>query len=231
MLASERLRRWLKLGFAIAFSAVFMALFLRSVDLHEVGRAFRDADYRYVVPAMALFSLSVVCRSVRWRYFFLPGFDLTWRQLLPSVLIGYAGNNLLPLRAGELVRAQYLSDRFAIARMQTFGGLLMERLFDGLVLAAFVLWGLLLADAGAGYLGLALALGSATLAGFVVCTLAALNPTLPQRIAALPLPMPDRVRQEIAGLGGSFLGGFSVLTSVSSVFWAAVWSAAAWGLE
>src|SRR5688572_25704766 len=108
MLASQKLRNWIKFLLAVAISVFFMALFLRSVELDEVGRSLQDADYRYVMPALGLFALSVICRALRWRYFFLPSHDLTWRQLLPSVLIGYAGNNLLPLRAGELVRAQYL---------------------------------------------------------------------------------------------------------------------------
>jgi uncharacterized protein (TIRG00374 family) len=147
------------------------------------------------------------------------------------VLIGYAGNNLLPLRAGELVRAQHLSEHFGVPRMRTLGALLMERLFDGAVLSAFLLWGLVIDDAGAGFLtaGVILALGAAV--GFVLCTAAALNPGLAGKIAALPLPMPARLRHEIAGLGGSFIAGFSVLTSFSSFTLAAASSLAAWTFE
>src|SRR6185295_7332602 len=121
---SAAVRGWLKFLAAVALSVAFTALFIRSVDLGQVWKALEHANYAYVVPAMGVFALSVLCRSVRWRYFLLPLPDLSWRAVLPSVLIGYAGNNLLPLRAGELVRAQHLSDRFAIPRMQTFGALL-----------------------------------------------------------------------------------------------------------
>jgi uncharacterized protein (TIRG00374 family) len=148
------------------------------------------------------------------------------------VLIAYAGNNLLPLRAGELVRAQHLSDRYGVARMQTFGAVLMERLFDGLALAAFLLWGLLLVDVGTAYLGLGLALAAAAVAGLIIGVMLVRRPDLPQRVAAWPLPFfTPRIRQEIAGLGGSFLGGFSVLASPSLFGWAALTSAVAWALE
>src|SRR3972149_6059717 len=147
------LKRHLRFFITIAVSVIFAALFLLSVDLDAVFESLGAADYAYVAPALGLFAVSVASRSLRWRCFLLPASDLTWRQLLPSVLIGYAGNNLLPLRAGELVRAQHLADRFAVPRMRTLGALIMERLFDGAVLATFLLWGLLLADAGTAYLG------------------------------------------------------------------------------
>lgn len=231
MLASERARNRLKLLVTVIVSLAFAGFFIRSIDIDQVADSLGDADYLLVAPALGLFALSVIFRSLRWRAFLLGTIDLTWLQLLPSVLIGYAGNNLLPLRAGELVRAQYLSDRFGVPRMRTFGALLMERLFDGAVLSSFLLWGLVIDDAGTAYLtaGILLAIGTAT--GFVLCTAAALNPELPARIAALPLPIPNRIREEIAGLGGSFLGGFSVLTSLSSFMLATLSSVAAWALE
>lgn len=229
---SERARRWLKFGVAVGVSVVFVALFVGSVDIDEVGQALADANYVYVAPALALFAASVGIRALRWRYFLLPSQDLSWRQLLPSVLIGYAGNNLLPLRAGELVRAQHLADRFGVPRMQTFGAVLMERLFDGLALAVFLLWGLLLVDVGTAYLGLGLAMAGAALMGLAIGVLLAREPALPERIAALNLPFfTPRIRKEVAGLGGSFLGGFSVLARPSLFAMATLSSAAAWGLE
>lgn len=232
MLASERTKRWLKLFVTFAGSLVFSVFFLRSIDLDQVLTALRDADYLFIVPALALFGASLCFRALRWRYFLLGSHDLTWHQLLPSVLIGYAGNNLLPLRAGELVRAQHLYDRFGISRMQTFGALLMERLFDGAVLASFLLWGLLVSDSGAGYLGAGLLLAAGAVVGFIACTVAVMKPELAQRAIALPLGKLSPRRQiQISELGGSFMAGFSVLSGAPRVAGAAFASIAAWGLE
>ena len=230
MRSMDWLRRWWRFGLTIVVSLLFSALFLLSIDVDSVVDALADANYVYVLPALALFAASVVVRALRWRYFLLPATDLSWRRLLPSVLIGYAGNNLLPLRAGELVRAQHLADRFAVPRMRTFGAMVMERLFDGAVLATFLLWGLLLADVGTAYVGVGVLLAAGAGAGFLLCTLAALNPALPAKLARLPLLTP-RLREEVAGLGGSFLGGFSVLTSAPRFALASATSVAAWGLE
>ena len=231
--AAEALKssRWLKFFVALGVSAVFTWLFLRSVNLHDVGEALADANYVYVAPALGLFALSLVFRALRWRYFLQPEQDLGWRELLPSLLVGYAGNNLLPLRAGELLRAQHLADHRGVARMQTLGTMVMERLFDGLVLATFVLWGLLLVHVGTAYLGLGLLLAGGALGGFVACTVLARRPDLPGRIAqSLPFLAPQH-RVALARWGDSFRSGFSVLTSPSRCLLAALTSAAAWGLE
>src|SRR5688572_135833 len=142
----EHQLRWLKFFFALGVSLVFSALFLITIDIAEVADALAGANYVCVAPALALFALSLVFRPLPWRYLLGPEHDHSWRLLLPSLLVGYAGNNLLPLRAGELLRVQHLADRHAVPRMYSFGTLMMERLFDGFVLATFLLWGLLLAD-------------------------------------------------------------------------------------
>src|SRR5581483_12089271 len=150
----------------------------------------------------------------------------------PSVLIGYAGNNLLPLRAGEIVRAQHLSDHHGVPRMRTFGALLMERLFDGVVLSTFVLWGLLVTDAGDAYLGAGAILLLASAGAFIIGFVLARAPGLPRRVSEWPLPfMTPRIRREIAGLGGSLLDGFTVLKSSGQVALASLCSIAAWSLE
>ena len=232
MLGVHGLGNWIKLVVAVAVSVFFSALFVRSIDVGEVASALGDANYVYVVPALGVFALSMVARSLRWRTFLLPADDVRWRGLLPSLLVGYAGNNLLPLRAGELLRAQHLAERQGVARMRTLGTLIMERLFDSALLAVFVLWGLLLAGAGAAYLGAGLLLAGLSAAGFGVCTAIALRPELPAKIAGLPLPfLTARIRSEIESLGGSFLSGFSVLTSWRRFGVASLTSGAAWGLE
>jgi uncharacterized protein (TIRG00374 family) len=232
MTSADRLKRWARFSVAIAFSAVFSYLFISGIDIHQVSESLAAADYYYVGPALALFAASLVVRSLRWRVFFQPERDVPWQKLLPSLIVGYAGNNLLPLRAGELLRAQHLSDHAAVPRMQTFGTLLMERLFDGVVLATFVLWGLLVVDAGNAYLGVGLALGAVSLGGFAVCLLLANHPDLPARIARLSIPLlRDHHREQLAGLSRSFLDGWSVLRRPRLLLLAALTSAAAWGLE
>jgi uncharacterized membrane protein YbhN (UPF0104 family) len=103
-MSRDRLLSWLKFGLALGVSIAFTALFLMHTDLGEVADSLASADYLYVVPALALFALSLGVRALRWQYLFRPHYERDWRLLTPSLLVGYAGNNLLPLRAGEFLR-------------------------------------------------------------------------------------------------------------------------------
>ena len=229
---SERQKRWLKFVVALGVSVVFSALFLGSIDLDQVWESLGHANYLYVVPALGLFALSVAVRAARWGVLFPGERRFTWPELIPSLLVGYAGNNLLPLRAGELLRAQHLADRTGVPRMRSFGTFMMERLFDSAVLSIFVLWGLLLVDAGAEYVGIGLLLFAAALSGFVACTVLAVKPGVVSWLAGLPVPfVSDRIRKIAVSLGESFLGGFDVLRHPARIATAAALSVAAWLLE
>ena len=80
----ERAKRWLKFLVALAVSVLFTALFITSINLHDVLDALADADYLYVPPALALFALSLIVRAMRWHVLLLPDRDESWRRLLPS---------------------------------------------------------------------------------------------------------------------------------------------------
>jgi uncharacterized protein (TIRG00374 family) len=228
----ETVKRWLKFALAVGGSVLFGYFFLRGTDLGEVWDALLEANYLLVPPALVLFGLSLVARAVRWRYLYQPHGDPPWRRLLPPLLVGYAGNNLLPLRMGEVLRAQHLADQDGTPRMHTFGTLMMERLFDAFVLAGFLLWGLALAGVHAAYLGVALFLGIGGVVGTVAGALVARDTRLLSRLMERRLPpLPSAWRRQIGSLGESFFNGFSVLLSPRRFLLGSVFTAIAWGLE
>ena len=99
-----------KVGATLLVSAFFFYLFIRDLSLEEVWESIVDADYAYVPLGLALFAGSLVARTFRWRVFYSPGAP-GMSILFQTMLITYAANNLLPLRGGELLRAQLLLDR------------------------------------------------------------------------------------------------------------------------
>src|SRR5262245_41821786 len=183
-----------KFAVALAGSVFFSFLFVRSTNLGDVWEALQSANYLYVVPALGLFGLSVLARAIRWQLMYRPAREPALQRLLPSLLVGYAGNNLLPLRAGELLRAQQLASRTSLPGppvpwLVTFGTFIMERLFDFMVLSTFVLWGILLVHQGGAYLGVALLLAAGTAAGLVVGVGMALKPELPAKLLSRRWPL------------------------------------------
>jgi uncharacterized protein (TIRG00374 family) len=123
----------------LAVSLVFIALFLRATDPHEIEAALKQANYWYLIPAVAVLMLAICVRCVRWSILMRPVSPMSPRRLFPYAIIGYMANNLLPARAGEVVRAYVLGDRENVSKMGTFGTIAVERLFDGCVLVLMLL--------------------------------------------------------------------------------------------
>src|SRR5262245_19374953 len=59
-------------------------------------------------------------------------------RLFPVVVIGYMGNNVYPARAGELLRSYVLKRREGVLVSASLATVVLERLFDGLVMLLFV---------------------------------------------------------------------------------------------
>ena len=59
-----------------------------------------NANYVYMVSSILLLIFIIFLRSIRWRFLFVE--EININDLYKSQLVGYMGNNILPLRLGEL---------------------------------------------------------------------------------------------------------------------------------
>jgi glycosyltransferase 2 family protein len=127
----------------VAGVAVSVALFVylfRSVDLPELGHQLAATSWAWVVPAVAVAPLGLWARARRWRYLFPPGQEPP--GLVAANMIGYMGNNVLPLRAGEFVRIYVVARRIAAQRGGSVSNglwlagatVVIERVLDSLTL-------------------------------------------------------------------------------------------------
>jgi uncharacterized protein (TIRG00374 family) len=131
--------RSLRFWISLVISVVFIALFLRATHPRELADAFRQADYIWLIPGTAVLFLAITARCIRWSVLMRPVAPLSPFRLMPYAIIGYMANNLLPARAGEVVRAYVLGDRERVSKMGTFGTIAVERLFDGCTLVLMLL--------------------------------------------------------------------------------------------
>ena len=146
-----------RLALGLGVSSAFLALFLRNADFHQVGRAFTEVSAWWIGPALAVYFAGIGARAWRWHWLLLHLQQIDWWRLFPIVAIGFGVNNVLPLRAGELVRAHVLYQRHGISRLSGLSSIFMTRVYDGLMLTLFLvigviaslvgLWGM--SDAGA----------------------------------------------------------------------------------
>lgn len=129
------LRFWI----GVAISAAFIALFLRATHPSDIINALNEATYWWLIPATAVLFAALALRAYRWSYLMKPVAPIGAARLFPYAIIGYMANNLLPARAGEIVRAWVLGEREHVSRVATLGTIAVERLFDGCVLVLLFL--------------------------------------------------------------------------------------------
>ncbi len=221
-----------KVWLGVGGTALFLGLFFWRTDLPDLADALAQANYWWVVPAVAIWFVSAAVRSLRWHYLLRRLANLSTTALYPIVIIGYMANNLLPLRTGELVRAYILGERHKVSKMSTLGTIAVERVFDGVVLVAF----LLLAGATLGLsselTGLAAVMALAFALLLAVFVYVASSPDRAGRWAERLIGLlPHALRQRAKGLADSFLSGLQCIQSPYVVSLVLVTSLVAWLLE
>lgn len=123
-------RFWL----GIAVSALFLYLSLKGQPFGQIWAALKLTRWRWLGPAIALFFVRVGFAGWRWHFLLRSTKNVPLRRLWPINMIGFAANNVLPLRAGEVVRIWTLSTQENIGKSAVLATLVIERIFDGLTL-------------------------------------------------------------------------------------------------
>lgn len=135
------LKRW-QFWLGAGISALFLTIALRNLHLVDVWATMRTAQYGWILPGVAVYFFGVWARTWRWDYLLRPVKRISMHRLFPVVVIGYMGNNLFPIRAGELIRALLLREREGVTVSASLATIVVERVFDGLVMLMFVFIGL-----------------------------------------------------------------------------------------
>jgi uncharacterized protein (TIRG00374 family) len=123
---------WLRVGVGVAISLVLLVSLLWTVDLAEVWRQLQKTQWGWTLVSAALAPIGLWIRARRWIYLFPPGSKPP--ALVPAMMIGYMVNNILPLRAGEIVRVYVVARRWGRGFWTALATLVVERVLDSLVL-------------------------------------------------------------------------------------------------
>ncbi len=131
------MKRW-QFWLGVFISVLFLYLALRGLHLQDVWQDLRSARYAWLIPGIAVYFLGVWVRAWRWHYLIHPVKSVPTRTMFPIVAIGYMGNNIYPARAGELLRAAVLKRRSGVPVSASLATVIVERIFDGVVMLGFV---------------------------------------------------------------------------------------------
>ena len=233
------MKRW-QLWLGLAVSAIFLYIALRGLRIQDVWEVLKTANYIWLIPGVAIYFLGVWARAWRWRYLLRPVKSITTRRLFPIVVIGYMGNNIYPARIGEILRAYVLKKEEDVAMSASLATIIVERIFDGVVMLAFVFLNLprLATLTGeSGFIGsiqtLAVWGAVAFAAALIFFLLAAMfpRPVYAGSQVIITRFFPARFQEKALGLARRFMDGLAALRSPRNVFMVLLTSVVIWLFE
>src|SRR5512147_3117190 len=131
------MKKW-QFWLGVLISIVFIWFSLRGLRLEEFWGAVKQANYWWLIPGIAVYFVGVWVRAWRWHYLLKPIKEIPTRNMFPITTIGYMGNNVYPARAGEVLRAVILKRKEGVSVSASLATIIVERIFDGVVMLAFV---------------------------------------------------------------------------------------------
>jgi uncharacterized protein (TIRG00374 family) len=233
------MKRW-QTWVGIVISIVFLYIALRGLQLEEAWNAAKTANYWWLLPGVAVYFVGVYVRAWRWHYMLRPLKKIPTRKMFPIVAIGYMGNNVFIARAGEVLRAVILKDREQVPVSASLATVIVERIFDGVVMLGFVflnLGALTHLTADSGFIGniRELAVWGAVIfaAALAVFLLAAMFPHQTEKIVTLLINrlVPEKIREKTLGIALKFLNGLESLRSPKDALMILVTTTIIWLLE
>jgi len=216
--SSFLVKRW-KLWLGLIISLVFLYLALRGLQLPALWEAVRTAHYWWIIPGVVVYFFAVWARTWRWHYMLRPIKRVSLTRLFPVVCIGYMGNNVYPARAGEVIRCYVLRRKEDISMSASLATVLVERIFDGVIMLLFVFLSLPFTPMVSALRHLVIVGSLAFFGALFVFFVFALRPQWAQRMY-VPLIhhfLPLRMRAPLIGILGRFMEGLQSLRSVQDV--------------
>jgi glycosyltransferase 2 family protein len=231
----RRLLDW-KALVGIGISALLLYLTFRRMDLAEVWLNLRGVNVGLYLLSSAAATFVFWIRAWRWRGILEPIARVPFRSRFAAVTIGFMGNNLLPARVGEFLRAYSLSRMAPVSTVASLASLVIERVFDGVLVISLLFLSMSLPGfpavargEGVAYTGYAR--GAGVLLVVIIAVLLGLV-FMPRRSVALVERMvevlPKGVRRPIVDALEAFLTGVGILRNPLLLVRATAWSIVLW---
>lgn len=136
--------KFFRVGLGLLLGAVLLYLSIRDVSWNDLKGDFKNVSYPWILAAIGVYWIELAFRILRWRVLLSqlkP--PIATYQISTAFISGYAANNVLPAKLGEPFRADLLGRLANVSRLTAFGSIIVERLFDMVMVLSMTAWGVL----------------------------------------------------------------------------------------
>lgn len=228
-----KLNKWVVAGLGVLISLAFLWIAFRNLHPGEVWASIQQADIGLILLSAALYFIALYLISLRWQFLLHTRPPVPLRQLIALVSIGYAGNNIYPFRSGELLRIFLLQRNNHVPVVLTTTTVIIERIFDGLILLTFVLLPLNVLDLSTPEIRNVANIATPVfiLATLIFFLLAARPDILRGLLHFFSRWLPESLGERIRKLGEDIISGLEGLRSPVALFGAVITSYLTWGMQ
>ena len=221
------------IGIGLLISAFFLYLAFQGLAPEQFLTSLQNVNLGLLLIGATVYFLAVTVISLRWQYL-LRGVQLIpLYPLTQIVAIGYMGNNVYPLRAGEALRIYLLRRNFQVPLARATTTVIVERVFDGLVMLSFIIFSLTQIDIESQEVTavVTFALPLFVTAMLIFLFLAA-QPNLLRRLIQLIVSfLPEKLAGILASISEDIIAGLEGLRSPVYLLGTVISSYVTWGIE
>ncbi|BAZ29499.1 hypothetical protein NIES4074_19460 [Cylindrospermum sp. NIES-4074] len=211
-------RAWIRGIIGIAIGAFFLWLALHQTSGEQVKGILSQAHIGWLATAIGFYAVNMIVRVVRWRQLLWDVKPLSFGSVGIAILVGYAMNNILPARLGELFRANFAGQRYQISRSAIAGSIVLERVLDGLIVVLSLLLGRLFVREQA-VLSSLTAIGGTLFTTIFIVLWASTRKSKRNWFARLPSTISSRIQEFRKGLAGMHGNKFAQVACLSLIIW------------
>lgn len=130
------LKKILSLITVASITILALTYALWDINYGKLGKLLAGGDYRVLIPILGFIFLFFWLNAIRWIIILKPLGHFSVSQVIPPMMIGFAGSNVLPGHLGELIRTGVFSHRFSCPVSGVFITIVVERIFDIIAILA-----------------------------------------------------------------------------------------------
>lgn len=227
------MKKFIKVSIQILISFLFLYFAFRNVDFSGVMEIAKTVNLPLLLIGVALQFCSFFLRAYRWQMLLSPMKTVNYQSSYQVLMISYAANNVIPLRAGDVLRAVLIGKKENISKVSSFSTVLLERISDGLTVLLFLFIGLSFLSSDAAFLDQIkiMSLLVFTAAIIFIVVLNVFQEKLIKFVVALVEKRSPKVSSILGSLLTNFLVAFQVVNSLAVVAKITAISLIVWSLE
>lgn len=126
----KKTSKYFKIGLGVGVTLFFLWYALRGISINSLWAELKKADYWTLPFILIILVVYFWIKAWRWKILLHPIRKFTTYEVTPSMMIGFMGNNLLPMHLGDIIRVLVLGKQYGLNKPAIFSTVVLERVMD-----------------------------------------------------------------------------------------------------